>query len=543
MVGRFAKAIAKREQQCTCALLTILTPRRRALDEPHGLLEQVCPRSALSEIAERLEPQLTMPVLGRALGKEHHPRLAWHRDEHARQLFEVLRLGPLGRVFGPQLLLVERQAIDGDGLPVVADNLRTPHRIGRDGHDPWRLAHERLWQPAPTAAHARRSRRNERARLERIDVEQRVQGDRAVCVRCSGLGEVDDDAGFLAAMEAHDATNALLVDATTGGRCEVHADGGARRVPALSEQLGVDQHVDFATLVGGKRLGEFARWRASRDCGGFESNRPHRCRNTNGVVDTGGVDDARALPKHVEVVHRGRHVDGVVVERVGELLLVVVATNEPDALERCARRHAHSTERGDDTRQHGLAEREVCNLGWEDIADVLLQQLVGGGHADIGRRIEPSNCGRGAITKRRMSLVAEDHAIDVAVEAIGILDKPRIGLDRDRRHQRRLGSAEHGVLEAMRVALLLEVALELVDQETAMGEDQDAGDLGGIDEGSGGDGLAGGGRVLEAVAANGARVVDRLFARRVIVVVIIVIVWLVNARECNAGNRTVDDRR
>ena len=49
-----------------------------------------------------------MPVLGRALGKEHHPRLAWHGDEHARQLFEVLWLGPLGRVFGPQLLLVER---------------------------------------------------------------------------------------------------------------------------------------------------------------------------------------------------------------------------------------------------------------------------------------------------------------------------------------------------------------------------------------------------------------------------------------------------
>ena len=55
MVGRFAKAIAKREQQCTCALLTILTPRRRALDEPHGLLEQIRARSALGEIAERFK--------------------------------------------------------------------------------------------------------------------------------------------------------------------------------------------------------------------------------------------------------------------------------------------------------------------------------------------------------------------------------------------------------------------------------------------------------------------------------------------------------
>ena len=368
-----------------------------------------------------------------------------------------------------------------------------------------------------------------------------MQGDRAVCVRCSGLGEVDDDAGFLAAMEAHDATNALLVDATTRGRCEMHADGRARRVPALSEQLGVDQHVDFATLVGGKRLGEFARRRASRDCGGLEANRTHRCCDTDGVVDTGGVDDAWALTKHVEVVHRGRHVDGVVVERVGELLLVVVATNESDALERCARRYAHSTERGDNTRQDGLAKREVCNLGWEDVADVLLQQLVGGGHADIGRRVEASNRGRGAIAERRVCLVAENHAIDVAAEAISVLDKPRVGLDRDRRHQRRLGSAEHGVLEAMRVALLLEVALELVDQETAMGEDQNAGDLGGIDKSSSGDGLAGRGRVFEAVAANGARVVDRLFARRVVIVVVVIVVRVVDAGERNARNRTVDD--
>ena len=140
-----------------------------------------------------------------------------------------------------------------------------------------------------------------------------------------------------------------------------------------------------------------------------------------------------------------------------------------------------------------------------------------------------------------MGLVAEDHAIDVAVEAICILDKPRVGLDGDRRHQRRLGSAEHGVLEAVRVALLFEVALELVDQETAMGKDQNAGDLGGIDKGSSGDGLAGGGRVLEAVAANGAGVVDGLFARCVIVVVVVIVVRLVDASERHARNRTVDD--
>jgi len=49
--------------------------------------------------------------------------------------------------------------------------------------------------------------------------------------------------------------------------------------------------------------------------------------------------------------------------------------------------------------------------------------------------------------------------------------------------------------------------------------------------------------VLEAIAANGARVVDRLVAGRIIVVVIVVIVGFVNPCECNTRNRTVDDRR
>ena len=57
------------------------------------------------------------------------------------------------------------------------------------------------------------------------------------------------------------------------------------------------------------------------------------------------------------------------------------------------------------------------------------------------------------------------------------------------------------------VALLGEVARELVDQQPAVGEDQDAGGAGGIDEAGRGDGLAGRGRVLEPVAAPGAGVV------------------------------------
>jgi hypothetical protein len=57
---------------------------------------------------------------------------------------------------------------------------------------------------------------------------------------------------------AGDATDALLVDAAARRRREVHADRRARRVPALGEQLGVDEDVDLPALVGGEDLGELA---------------------------------------------------------------------------------------------------------------------------------------------------------------------------------------------------------------------------------------------------------------------------------------------
>ena len=274
-----------------------------------------------------------MPILGRTFGKEHHARLARHGDEHAGQLLEILRLRALGGVRCPQFLLVERQAVDGNGLPVVADHLRTARGIGRDRHDPRRLTHQRFREPTPAAAHARRAWGDERARLERIDVEQRVEGDRAIGVRCGGLGKVDDDPRFLAAVQAHDAPDALLVHAAAGGRGKVHADGGARCVPALSEQLRVDEHVDVAALVGRERLGELARRRATGHGLGLEANRTHGGSDTARVVNAGRVNDARPLAEHIEVVHRGGHVDGVVVERVGKLLLVVVAADQTHPFE------------------------------------------------------------------------------------------------------------------------------------------------------------------------------------------------------------------
>jgi hypothetical protein len=60
--------------------------------------------------------------------------------------------GALGGVGRPQLLLVEGEAVDGDRLPVVADDLRAALGIRRDRHDPRRLAHERLRQAPPAPA-------------------------------------------------------------------------------------------------------------------------------------------------------------------------------------------------------------------------------------------------------------------------------------------------------------------------------------------------------------------------------------------------------
>ena len=55
-----------------------------------------------------------------------------------------------------------------------------------------------------------------------------MQRDDALGVRGRLGHEVDDDAGFLPGVRAHDPADALLVDAARRGRGEVHADGCAR---------------------------------------------------------------------------------------------------------------------------------------------------------------------------------------------------------------------------------------------------------------------------------------------------------------------------
>src|SRR6202522_3955585 len=106
------------------------------------------------------------------------------------------------------------------------------------------------------------------------------------------MHEVDDKAPLLAGVPARDAADALLVDALGGGRREVHADGRARAVPALGEQLRVDQHVDVAALVTRENAGELALGRLTGNRLRLQAFRAERLGEVVGVAHAGRVDDA-----------------------------------------------------------------------------------------------------------------------------------------------------------------------------------------------------------------------------------------------------------
>ena len=97
-----------------------------------------------------------------------------------------------------------------------------------------------------------------------------------------------------------------------------------------------------------------------------------------------------------------------------------------------------------------------------------------------------------------MRLVADDDRVG-AGDLAGVAHEPLVGLDGDR--------AVGGVLpveqrpaDALAVAAVAQLAVELVDEVAAVGEDQDAAGARGLDEAERGDRLAGAGRVLEPEA-------------------------------------------
>ena len=128
--------------------------------------------------------------------------------------------------------------------------------------------------------------------------------------------------GLLARVAARDAADALLVDALRGGRREVHADRRARRVPALGEQLGVDEHVDVAALVGGEDLGQLALLRLAGDGLRLHAVVAEGLGDVVGVAHAGGVDDAGDAVEARLVEVGDRHVERQLVEQLGQHLLV-----------------------------------------------------------------------------------------------------------------------------------------------------------------------------------------------------------------------------
>ena len=253
-----------------------------------------------------------------------------------------------------------------------------------------------------------------------------MERDDALGVRRALGHEVDDDPRLLARMDAHDPPDPLLVDALRGGRREVHDDGRARRVPALGEQHRVDQHVDLAALVGGQDRGELDGRRAARDRLRLEPRSPERRREVVGVVDPGGVDDARRVAEALAVERRRGHVQRVVVEGGGKRALVEVAADDRHRVDRRDRRDAQAAKRRDQAAPRRVGQRQIVDRGGEDVRDLLRDQLLGRGHADVDRLAEAADRAGGLLAERGVRLVA-DH------ELVGRRGRPRRRAVRTRR--------------------------------------------------------------------------------------------------------------
>ena len=103
-----------------------------------------------------------------------------------------------------------------------------------------------------------------------------------------------------------------------------------------------------------------------------------------------------------------------------------------------------------------------------------------------------------------MRLVADHELVGGRRELVAVAGEPGVGLDRERVRAERLAALLDRVGEALAVALGREVAAELVDEQPAVREDQDAELAGRLDEPGSGDRLARRGRVTEAIAPRGA---------------------------------------
>ena len=225
------------------------------------------------------------------------------------------------------------------------------------------------------------------------------------------------------------------------------------------------------------------------------------------MVDAGRVDDARRIAEALAVQRRRSHVQRLVVERLCERALLEVAADDRHLVDRRDRRHAQVAQGRDQPAPRCIRQRQVVDRCGEHVGDLLRDQLLRRGHADVDRLVEAADRCRRLLAERGVCLVADHELVRITGDLVAVAREPRVGLDRDRvRRPRRGVPREDRVVEALAVAVLGQLPPELVDEQAAVREDQDAFAACGLDEAGGGDRLAGSGRVAEAVAAHGAGV-------------------------------------
>ena len=106
------------------------------------------------------------------------------------------------------------------------------------------------------------------------------------------------------------------------------------------------------------------------------------------MIDAGRVDDARRVAEALAVQRRGGHVQRLVVERVRERALLEVAADDRHLVDRGDRRDAQAAERRDQAAPGCVGERQVVDRRGEHVRDLLRDQLLGRGHADVDRLVE-----------------------------------------------------------------------------------------------------------------------------------------------------------
>ena len=246
----------------------------------------------------------------------------------------------------------------------------------------------------------------------------------------------------------------------------------------------------------------------ARDRFGLEAGSTKLLGEVVGVLDAGRVDDARSRPESLAVETRRGLVERRVVECCGERALLEVAADDRHRVDRSRRRDPQAAQRRDQPSTRGVREGEIVDRGGEDVRDLLRDQLLGRGHADVDRLAEGADRRARLLAEGGVRLVADHELVGAPRDLVGVAGEPGVGLDRDRVVPEWLLAGVDRVREAVGVPLRRQVALELGDEEPAVREDQDPEVPRRFDEACSGDRLAGGRRVAEAIAALRARILS-----------------------------------